>query len=80
MTKTKSIKKNYILNLMYQITLIIVPLIVTPHSARALLAEGLGQYSFCFSIITYFTLFATFGFDIYGQREIAKHQDYKIKQ
>ena len=80
MAKGKSIKKNYILNLLYQITLIIVPLIVTPHTARALLAEGIGQYSFCLSIITYFTLFATFGFDVYGQREIAKYQNDKDKQ
>lgn len=76
----KSIKKNYLLNLLYQITLIIVPLIVTPYSARALQPEGIGQYSFCFSIISYFTLFATFGFDIYGQREIAKYQNNKEKQ
>lgn len=80
MKEKKSIKKNYILNLIYQVTLIIVPLIVTPYSSRILLPEGIGQYSFCYSIITYFTLLATFGFDIYGQREIAKYQNDKIKQ
>ena len=76
----KSIKKNYILNLIYQITLVIVPLIVTPYVSRILLSDGVGKYSFSFSLITYFTLFATFGFETYAQREIAKYQDDKVNQ
>lgn len=76
----KSIKKNYILNLIYQITLVIVPLIVTPYVSRILLPDGVGKYSFSFSLITYFTLFATFGFETYAQREIAKYQDDKVNQ
>ena len=54
--KGKNIKKNYVLNLIYQITAILLPLIVTPYIARVLLPEGVGVYSFCFAIITYFTL------------------------
>ncbi|MBQ7351394.1 MAG: polysaccharide biosynthesis protein [Clostridia bacterium] len=80
MSKKHSIKKNYIYNLIYQITLIIVPVIVTPFSSRALLADGIGKCSFCSSIISYFTIFATFGFNIYAQREIAKFQDDKHQQ
>jgi len=76
----KSIKKNYIFNLIYQITLIIVPLIVTPYLSRVLLDDGVGKYSFSLSLISYFTLFATFGFDHYSQREMAKCQGDKNKQ
>lgn len=68
----KSVKKNYIFNLAYQLLLIIVPLVVTPYVSRVLQPEGVGQFSFSFSIITYFTLFAALGFSFYGQREIAR--------
>lgn len=72
---SKSIKKNYIFNLIYQLFLVIIPIIVTPYISRILLPEGVGKYSFAFSLITYFTLFASFGFDSYAQREIARHQE-----
>lgn len=78
--KNKSIKKNYIYNLIYQILLVIIPIIVTPYISRVLLAEGIGRYSFSFSLISYFTIFAIFGFDNYGQREIAKNQENKELQ
>ena len=58
----------------------IVPIIVTPYVSRVLLADGVGQYSFSYSIITYFTIFASLGFGYYAQREIAKYQDSKQKQ
>lgn len=76
----KSIKKNYIYNVIYQIVLIILPIIVTPYISRVLLPAGVGQYSFSLSLITYFTIAANFGFNIYSQREISKYQDDKQKQ
>lgn len=78
--KKRSAKKNYVYNLIYQITLLIVPIIVTPYISRVLLADGVGQYSFSYSIITYFTIFASLGFGYYAQREIAKYQDDKHEQ
>lgn len=72
--KKKSIKKNYFYNLAYQLFLLIVPLIVTPYVSRVLTPEGVGQYSFSFSLITYFTIVGALGFGNYAQREIAKHQ------
>ncbi|MBQ7797912.1 MAG: oligosaccharide flippase family protein [Clostridia bacterium] len=78
--KNKSIKKNYIFNLIYQILLVVIPLIVTPYISRVLLPEGVGKYSFALSIVTYFTLFASFGFENYAQREIAKNQEDKAAQ
>ena len=78
--KKKSIGKNYIYNLIYQLFLLIVPIIVTPYVARVLGDEGSGKYSFSFSLLTYFTLFANLGFSTYAQREIAKYQGDKEKQ
>lgn len=76
----KSIKKNYIYNLCYQIFTLIIPLLVTPYVARVLGSYGVGQYAFTYSIVSYFILFAALGFGVYGQREIAKHQGNKKEQ
>ena len=76
----KAILKNYAFNALYQIFLIIVPLIVTPYISRVLLPVGVGQYSFSYSLISYFVIFAALGFNLYGQREIAKYQGDKHKQ
>lgn len=79
--KNKSnIKKNYFFNLIYQIFLIIVPLITTPYVSRILLPEGIGKYSYTYSIINYFILLATLGFATYGQREMAKFSEKTEKQ
>lgn len=79
MGKQKSVVKNYIYNLIYQIFLIITPFITTPYVARVLGASGVGQYSFTFSIVTYFTLFAALGFGYYAQREAARAGEDKRK-
>lgn len=77
---SKSIKKNYLLNMIYQVFLLIVPIVVTPYLSRVLTEVGSGQYSYTFSITTYFTLFAALGFGYYGQRLVAGHQNDKIEQ
>lgn len=71
----KSIKKNYLYNLSYQILAIILPLITTPYLSRVLGAENIGIYSYSLSITTYFILFGSLGVAMYGQREIAYIQD-----
>ena len=69
--KTKSIKENYLYNLLYQILILIVPIITTPYISRTLGSENVGIYSFTISIVTYFMLFGSLGVSLYGQREIA---------
>lgn len=71
----KSLKINYIYNLLYQLLVMFLPLIVTPYLSRVLGAEKIGIYSFTFSILSYFVLFGCLGINIYGQREIAAVQD-----
>ena len=73
--ENKSLKKNYIYNLIYQFLIIILPLITTPYLSRVLGAEKVGIYGFTISITTYFLLFGTLGLSLYGQREIAYVQN-----
>ena len=80
MSNSKSITKNYLYNLIYQILLIIIPIITTPYVSRVLGADGVGKFSFSNSIVSYFVIFASLGFGYYAQREIAKYQDNKKKQ
>jgi O-antigen/teichoic acid export membrane protein len=75
MMKQKSISKNYLYNLFYQILVIVMPLITTPYLSRVLGAEAIGIYSYTLSIATYFILFGTLGISLYGQREIAYVQE-----
>ena len=79
-TLKKSVAKNYIYNLIYQILVLIIPVITTPYLSRVLGAEGIGIYSYTISIVTYFTLFGSFGIAMYAQREIAYVQDNKEKR
>ncbi len=72
-----TIKKNYIYNTLYQILLVILPLITTPYISRVLGADGVGIFSFTYSITSYFILFGTLGVFAYGRREIAFHQKDK---
>lgn len=76
----KSIAKNYIFNLVYQLLSIVLPLITTPYLSRVLGAEPIGIYGYTISIVTYFILFGTLGISMYGQREIAYVQNDKNKQ
>lgn len=71
----KSITKNYIYNLIYQVLVLILPLITAPYISRVLGAENIGIYSYTISIVTYFILFGSLGIAIYGQREIAYLQE-----
>lgn len=71
----KSIAKNYIYNLTYQILIVILPLITTPYISRVLGAENIGIYSYTVSITTYFILLGSLGIAMYGQREIAYLQE-----
>ncbi|MCI6229140.1 MAG: flippase [Clostridiales bacterium] len=74
MAANKSIGKNFIYNLLYELFQLLVPLLVTPYVSRVLGEEASGQYSYIYSIVTFFTLFAALGFGRYAQRLIAQHQ------
>ena len=72
---SKSIKTNYIYNLLFQVLTLITPLITTPYISRVLGADGIGTLSYTESVVSYFSLLATLGITTYGYREISYVQD-----
>lgn len=72
---SKSVSKNYIYNVSYQLLLLITPFITTPYLSRILGPAGIGTYSYTYSIVSYFILLASLGVADYAQREIAYQQD-----
>ena len=58
-------------NVVYQILLIILPLITTPYISRILGSEGLGTYTYTYTIANYFMLAAMLGVKNYGNRSVA---------
>ena len=71
----KSIRKNYLYNVSYQILLILTPVITAPYLSRVLGADKVGIASAAEADVSYFVLAATFGIAIFGQREISYVQD-----
>ena len=76
----KSIKRNYIYNLIQQILSLLTPLITTPYISRVIGAEGIGTFSYASSIVAYFALFAALGTASYGQREISYCQENRERR
>lgn len=74
-----SIAKNYIYNVVYQIVILIVPVITVPYISRVLGSTGVGINAYTNSIIQYFILLGSIGINLYGNREIAYVRDDKIK-
>lgn len=70
-----SVKQNFLYNIIVQVAVLIIPFVTTPYVSRVLGAENIGKYSYATSIVTYFTLIATLGSTIYGQRKIAFYRD-----
>ena len=74
MTKNKtsnSITKNFIYNMVYQVLIVLFPLVTSPYISRVLGTEGLGTYSYRYSIANYFVIFAMLGISMHGNRTIA---------
>jgi len=67
----KSVKRNYIYSLSYQIFSIIMPFITSPYIARVLGPENVGTFSFISTYVSYFVLFGRLSIDLYGSREIS---------
>ena len=75
----ESVKKNFIYNTIYQILLVILPLITAPYISRTLGANAVGVYSYTNSVAYYFILIAMLGISNYGNRTIASVRDNKEK-
>lgn len=79
MSKTKSLKINFIMNAILTMSQFIFPLITFPYVSRILLPEGTGKVSFATSVVSYFAMFAQLGIPTYGIRACAKIRDDKEK-
>jgi O-antigen/teichoic acid export membrane protein len=71
----ESLKKNFLYQTLYQILIVILPLITAPYVARVLGVDNSGVYSFSNTIANYFVVFAMLGLEQYGNRSIAKVRD-----
>ncbi len=67
----KSVKRNYIYSLSYQIFSLIMPFITSPYIARILGPENVGTFSFISTYVSYFVLLGRLSIDLYGSRELS---------
>lgn len=74
-----SIQKNFIYNVLYQILVILLPLITAPYISRTLGATATGIYSYTNSIAYYFLMVAMLGIANHGNRSIAAVRDNQEK-
>ena len=62
---------NFVYNITYQLLVIILPLITAPYVSRVLGVDGVGTYSYVYSITYYFCLFGMLGVSNHGNRSVA---------
>ncbi|MEG0034734.1 oligosaccharide flippase family protein [Anaerorhabdus sp.] len=70
-----SVKKNYLYQVLYEISSIIIPLITAPYVTRVLGASNLGVFSYTQSIANLFLSLARLGIVNHGSRSIAAVQN-----
>lgn len=70
--KKKSLKVNFIMNVILTMSSFIFPLITFPYVSRVLAPAGIGKVSFATSVISYFSIFSQLGIPTYGIRACAK--------
>ena len=75
----KSLQKNFLYNVLYQILLVILPLITAPYISRTLGATAVGVYSYTYSVAYYFLLIAMLGIGNHGNRSVAAVKDDREK-
>ena len=72
-----SMGTNIIFNTVYNVLVLLIPLITIPYVTRTLSSSGVGSFSYASSIVGYFAAFANFGISEYGSFILAKHRDNK---
>ena len=51
MSEKKSVVRNYMYNLIYQVLILILPLVTTPYLSRVLGPENVGIYSYTYLVL-----------------------------
>lgn len=75
MGKIRSVKYNFIMNVILTGSTFIFPLITFPYISRILLPSGVGKVNFATSVVSYFSMFAMLGIPTYGVRACAQVRD-----
>ena len=70
-----STKRNTIYNVAYRVFSVLLPLVTAPYLSRTVGREGVGLYSYAWSISYVFCLIGMLGLNDYGVRAIAKARD-----
>lgn len=73
--KTANMKENFVYNIIYQVLLLITPLITSPYISRVIGVEGIGDYSYTASMVMLFSILASLGSGTHGQRGVAGKRD-----
>lgn len=75
MQQRASVKKNFSYQMIYQVLVWLLPIITSPYVSRVIGAEGIGVFSYSYSVAYYFVLFSMLGLVNYGNRAIAQCAD-----
>ena len=79
MTTVKSVKFNFIMNIILTASTFIFPLITFPYISRILLPAGVGKVNLATSVSQYFSMVAMMGVPTYGIRACAQVRDDRNK-
>ncbi|WP_285270298.1 flippase [Kaistella rhinocerotis] len=75
--KVRSVKTNYILNIIRAASYALITIVTMPHINTTLGPTNVGKVEYVNTIITYFVLFSALGIPVYGIREIARVRNDK---
>lgn len=64
-------RRNFIYQIIYQLTVMIMPILTVPIVTNIFGAGGIGVWNYIYSIVTYFVVFSSLGLANYGTREIS---------
>ena len=73
----KSLKKNFMMNVILTLSSFIYPVITFPYVSRILTPEGTGKIAFATSYVSYFLMISQLGIPTYGIRACAQVRDNK---
>jgi len=74
------LRRNFAFNVIYQLLVVLTPLITIPYISRILGASSLGKFSFAYTTAFYFIIFGYLGFQQYAQRAIAEVKNDRVEQ
>ncbi|MGK4179952.1 oligosaccharide flippase family protein [Lapidilactobacillus dextrinicus] len=75
----RKVISNFFYQAIYQLVIIILPIVTVPIVSRSLLPKGVGTFNFVTSVVNYFVLVAALGLANYAVREISVVRSDKKK-